>query len=232
MIDPQAYRIRIGMFCIPRPSKLKVMNSFQHDANAIALAIILTLLAIGCVELNPGPDLCDEHLPGPSFSDVTLSDVMQAIRTTQIQIDGVVNKVQDLAKTVTNMCHHGNSQPAHLPTQPTSYPTSCGRPCVTPASEKTTETEEPIPLTCGRTSPLPSPHPDREAHQSLVPSCYPDSEAHQFSMRPRQCGWEARLSPMPSRLHDLEAYQPSVVLRCVSPIAMGLKARKGCCNTR
>ena len=68
------------MFCIPMPSKLKVMNSFQHDGNAIALALILTLLAIGGVELNPGPDLGEEHLPGPSFSDVTLSDVMEAIR--------------------------------------------------------------------------------------------------------------------------------------------------------
>ena len=56
MIDLQTYRLRIGLFsvgstCRSKPMKLK----FEHDANAMGIALICTLLVIGGLDLNPGP---------------------------------------------------------------------------------------------------------------------------------------------------------------------------------
>ena len=105
MIDPQAYRMRIGMFCIRMRRKSKSGKSdefFQHDSLALGIALILTLLVIGGVEQNPGPDFIDGHLPGPSFSDVTLMDIMEAIRISQLQIDQLARQVNALMDAVTS----------------------------------------------------------------------------------------------------------------------------------
>ena len=119
MIDPQAYRIQVGMFCIRVSSKLKVVSCLQHDMNALGLALILTLLVIGGVEQNPGPTTGEEHLPGPSFSGVTLMDVMEAIRITQYQIDGLTNKVHELTSIITDTRHNGKAKQSHQIIHPT-----------------------------------------------------------------------------------------------------------------
>ena len=79
MIDLQAYRITIGMFSTRISSKLKMKSGLQHDAHALGLALILTLLIIGGVEQNPGPvsEASADQFPGPSFSGVT--DVMDVM---------------------------------------------------------------------------------------------------------------------------------------------------------
>ena len=90
MIDPQAYRIRIGMFDVRTSGKARTTKSLHHDCTALGLALILALLVIGGVEQTPGPDSREEQLilPGPSFSGVTLMDVMEAICITQLQLYG------------------------------------------------------------------------------------------------------------------------------------------------
>ena len=144
MIDPQLYRIRIGMFCPRVSGKLKEKSCLQHDAHALGLALILTLLVIGGVERNPGPDndISAEHVPGPSFSGVTLMDVMEAIRITQFQIDGLSNKVRDLTDIVTNMSQCGKTMSVPLTNQPT-YRSYSDRLHPTADPKKTTELEAP-----------------------------------------------------------------------------------------
>ena len=89
-----------------------MVNRFQDDANALGLALIITLLVIGGVEQNPGPN-SSEQLPGPSFSGVTLMDVMEAIRITQFQIDGLSNRVNDLTKMIGDMSRSANQRLNH-----------------------------------------------------------------------------------------------------------------------
>ena len=110
MIDSQTYRLRIGMFCVKSTSRLKLTRiKYEHDANALAIALICTLLVIGGIEMNPGPTRIDDcNQAGPSFADATLMDVMQAIRHTQIQIDELSSKVQVLTNIVkASIQHHG-----------------------------------------------------------------------------------------------------------------------------
>ena len=127
MIDAQDYRIRIGMFDIRTKSKMPAANSTQHDCHALGLALILTLLIMGGVEQNPGPDRpdrSDSKLPGPSFSGVTLMDVMEAIRISQLQIDGLSNKMHDLTKLIIDISHEMKTASK---THPSSHPTSSER---------------------------------------------------------------------------------------------------------
>ena len=85
------------MFCVKSTSKLKLTKiKYDHDTNAMAIALICTLLVIGGIELNPGPTgIDDRHLAGPSYAEVTLMDVMQAVHLTQIQINELSSKVQE-----------------------------------------------------------------------------------------------------------------------------------------
>ena len=56
MIDPQSYRVRIGLFsirCKRAPDEKSKCSS--QDEMALGLALVLTLLIIGGVEPNPGP---------------------------------------------------------------------------------------------------------------------------------------------------------------------------------
>ena len=94
--------MRIGIFSARSSVKLKLLISqCQHDATAMGIALICTLLVIGGVELKPGPSNADDpilsnderHSPGPSFMDVTLMDVMQALRVTQLQIGHLSTQV-------------------------------------------------------------------------------------------------------------------------------------------
>ena len=87
------------MFSARSSAKLKPTTSqCQHDATARGIALICTLLVIGGVELNPGlSNARDErHPPGPSFMDVMLMDIMQALRLTQLQIDHLSAQVQSV----------------------------------------------------------------------------------------------------------------------------------------
>ena len=145
MIDLQAYRIRIGMFSPRISSKLKMKSGLQHDAHALGLALILTLLIIGGVEQNPGPvsEASADQFPGPSFSGVTLMDVMEAIRITQFQIDGLSSKVHALTDMVTNMSQYGKTLSVPLTNRPTSHPSSSDRLHPTADSKQTTELEAP-----------------------------------------------------------------------------------------
>ena len=93
MIDLQIYRVRIRMFCIRTAGKLKPIRCVTQDPMALGLALILTLLVIGGVERKPGPDFVGEDTPGASFSGVTLMDVMEAVRITQLQIGHLSSKV-------------------------------------------------------------------------------------------------------------------------------------------
>ena len=120
-----------------RPKKT---SDIQHDANALALAVILTLLVIGGVEVNPGPEFVDGHLPGPSFSNVTLMDIMEAIRLTQIQIGRISDKVNDLTTKFSNVSRGGEVPTAH-PTTRTS--TSDNLNPTTPSHSAVTEAEAP-----------------------------------------------------------------------------------------
>lgn len=55
MIDPQSYRVRIGLFSIRCKCARKEKTSSSQDELALGLALVLTLLIIGGVEPNPGP---------------------------------------------------------------------------------------------------------------------------------------------------------------------------------
>ena len=103
----------------------------QHDATGLAIALIITLLVIGGVEQNPGPDFKEEHPPGPSFSGVSLMDIMEAIRVTQIQIDGLSSKIHNLESVIMDMSRNGNAQPAHPTTTSTALPTTSDQPLPT-----------------------------------------------------------------------------------------------------
>ena len=136
------------MFCVRTRGKMKTVSCLQQDAHALGLATILTLLVIGGVERNPGPDSMRSEtrapslLPGPYFSEVTLMDIMEAIRITQFQIDGLTNKVQNLTMIVTKSSQDWNVLTAHS----TSKLTSSDRPLpmTTPAfSTAATEPEAP-----------------------------------------------------------------------------------------
>ena len=102
MIDLQTYRLRIGTFCAKQTNKPKVMKpKYQDDCNILGLALICTLLIIGGIEVNPGPVKADERsMPGPSFMNVSLMDVMQAIHHTQIQMDQLAQRIEQLTEMV------------------------------------------------------------------------------------------------------------------------------------
>ena len=130
------------MFDIRTKSKTPAANSIQHDCHALGLALILTLLIMGGVEQNPGPgrpDSSESQIPGPSFSGVTIMDIMEAIRITQLQIDGLSNKVHDLTKVITDISH---DMKAASKTHPTLHLTSSERPSLdTPSPSATTAAE-------------------------------------------------------------------------------------------
>ena len=156
MIDPQTYGIKIGMFCIRTKCKLKNVTYMQHDATGLAIALIITLLVIGGVEQNPGPDSKEEHPPGPSFSGVSLMDIMEAIRVTQIQIDGLSSKVHSLEMVIMDISRKGSVQPAHPTTNTTALPATSDRPPpTTSAYNLTTAAEVPgkSPSTASPSSP-------------------------------------------------------------------------------
>ena len=152
MIDPQAYRLRIGMFCIRTRTKLKSAELFHHDSTALGIALILTLLVIGGVEQNPGPDFTAEHPPGPSFSDVTLMDVMEAIRISQLQVDQLTRQVNEFMKAMTVTSSDGQyglpiPTTTSMCTCSTLYPTpptSSDRSPTKPTSSATNETKAPL----------------------------------------------------------------------------------------
>ena len=105
MIDLQAYRVAIGMFCVRVRSK-QVANKFKcdHDANAMGIALICTLLVIGGLELNPGPPTRNDYeQPGPSFIDASLMDIMQAIRLLQLNLDQLSMQVRSLSSQVNTL---------------------------------------------------------------------------------------------------------------------------------
>ena len=124
MIDLQTYRVRIGMFCVRTAGKLKPIRCVAQDSMALGLALILTLLVIGGVERNPGPDFVGEDTPGPSFSGVTLMDVMEAVRITQLQIDHLSSKVHDLTRLISGGLHHANAMPSNSISYVASQPVS------------------------------------------------------------------------------------------------------------
>lgn len=163
MIDPQAYRIRIGMFDVRTRGKMPSAKCIQHDCNALGLALILTLLIIGGVEQNPGPDYSESQLPGPSFSGVTLMDVMEAVRITQLQIDGLSSRMHDVTRMITDLSRDVN---AVSKTHSTSHPTSLERPCPNDhaSSKITTEVE----ARQGPASPLSPPNTASKACTTVV----------------------------------------------------------------
>ena len=102
MIDPQAYRVAIGMFRVRIRAKQVTDNlKCDHDANAMGIALICTLLVIGGLELNPGPTTRNYYeQPGPSFIDASLMDVMQAIRLIHLNLDQLSMQVRSLSSQV------------------------------------------------------------------------------------------------------------------------------------
>ena len=102
MVDLQTYRIRIGSFN-PRPNcrKTKRAKKPSQDELAMGLALIITLLIIGGIEQNPGPDCADEEqVPGPSFISATPMDIMESLRLTQRQLDKMANDISHLTSLV------------------------------------------------------------------------------------------------------------------------------------
>ena len=94
--------MRIGSF---RPNsrckKSKIASKTSQDELAIGLALVITLLIIGGVEPNPGPDHgSDAQAPGPSFVDATAMDVMEALRLTQLQLDKLTKDMTLLTSSV------------------------------------------------------------------------------------------------------------------------------------
>ena len=67
----------------------------------MGLALIITLLIIGGIEQNPGPDCADEEqVPGPSFISATPMDIMESLRLTQRQLDKMENDISHLTSLV------------------------------------------------------------------------------------------------------------------------------------
>ena len=176
MIDPQAYRIKIGMFSIRARIKLRRVTQFQDDANALGLALIITLLVIGGVEQNPGPDP-SEQLPGPSFSGVTLMDVMEAIRITQFQIDGLTSRVNDLTKMIEDISQDGKQRLDHQQldhSTPTSTPPSRPHPSP-PATCRATDVEarpgSQFPVLATNSTSTPTSTPPSRTHPTPRATC-------------------------------------------------------------
>ena len=126
MVDLQTYRARIGLFNLRSPcGTTRKVKKPSQDQLAIGLALIITLLIIGGIEPNPGPmpgSMCEEQAcePGPSFVDVSLPDLMEAIRITQMKLDKVArdvshlaSSVQEIARTSHQMTDVGHRETVH-----------------------------------------------------------------------------------------------------------------------
>ena len=98
MIELQAYRIAIGRFHLRTKCKQTAHKvECDHDANAMGIALICTLLIIGGLELNPGPSAVEEYdQSGPSFTDATMMDVMHAICGLHAQLDQLSLQMHEL----------------------------------------------------------------------------------------------------------------------------------------